>query len=130
MHVVLLYAALLAFVFVALSVRTLLMRRKLQIAIGDAGNQSMLRAIRAHSNFAEYVPLSLLLILFVEASGANPLFVHALGASVVAGRMSHAFGVSQIKEQYAFRVLGMALTLGPIILAAVRLLFVYVGQRA
>jgi len=130
MHVVLLYAALLALVFVALSVRTLLMRRKLQIAIGDAGNQSMLRAIRAHSNFAEYVPLSLLLILFVEASGANPLFVHALGASVVAGRMSHAFGVSQIKEQYAFRVLGMALTLGPIILAAVRLLFVYVGQRA
>ena len=86
--------------------------------------------MRAHSNFAEYVPLSLLLILFVEASGAKPLFVHALGASVVAGRMSHAFGVSQIKEQYAFRVLGMALTLGPIIVAAVGLLFVYVGQRA
>ena len=106
------------------------MRRRLQIAIGDAGNQSMLRAMRAHSNFAEYVPLSLLLILFVEASGANPLFVHALGASVVAGRISHAFGVSQLKEQYAFRVLGMALTLGPIIVAAVGLLFVYVGQRA
>jgi hypothetical protein len=130
MHVVLLYAALLALVFVALSVRTLLMRRRLQIAIGDAGNQSMLRAMRVHSNFAEYVPLSLLLILFVEASGANPLFVHALGASVVAGRISHAFGVSQLKEKYAFRVLGMALTLGPIIVAAVRLLFVYVGQRA
>ena len=130
MHVVFLYAALLALIFVALSVRTLLMRRRLQIAIGDAGNQSMLRAMRVHANFAEYVPLSLLLILFVEASGANPLFVHALGASVVAGRISHAYGVSQLKEQYAFRVLGMALTLGPIIVAAVGLLFVYVGQRA
>jgi len=129
-HVVSLYAALLAVVFVALSVRTLLMRRRLQIAIGDAGNQSMLRAMRVHSNFAEYVPLSLLLILLVEASGANSLFVHALGASVVAGRISHAFGVSQLKEQYAFRVLGMALTLGPIIVAAVGLLFIYVGQRA
>ena len=129
MHVVFLYAALLALLFVALSIRTLLMRRRLQIAIGDAGNQSMLRAMRVHSNFAEYVPLSLLLLFFVEASGANPLFLHALGASILAGRISHAFGVSQIKEQYAFRVLGMALTLTPIIIAAVRLLLVSVGQR-
>ena len=89
----------------------------------------MLRAMRVHSNFAEYVPLSLLLLFFVEASGANPLFLHALGASILAGRISHAFGVSQIKEQYAFRVLGMALTLTPIIIAAVRLLLVSVGQR-
>jgi|SRR5690348_3733856 uncharacterized membrane protein YecN with MAPEG domain len=129
MHVVFLYAALLALLFVALSIRTLLMRRRLQIAIGDAGNQGMLRAMRVHSNFAEYVPLSLLLLFFVEASGANPLFLHALGASILAGRISHAFGVSQIKEQYAFRVLGMALTLTPIIIAAVRLLLVSVGQR-
>ena len=129
MHVVFLYAALLALLFVALSIRTLLMRQRLQIAIGDAGNQGMLRAMRVHSNFAEYVPLSLLLLFFVEASGANPLFLHALGASILAGRISHAFGVSQIKEQYAFRVLGMALTLTPIIIAAVRLLLVSVGQR-
>ena len=129
MYVVFLYAALLALLFVALSIRTLLMRRRLQIAIGDAGNQGMLRAMRVHSNFAEYVPLSLLLLFFVEASGANPLFLHALGASILAGRISHAFGVSQIKEQYAFRVLGMALTLTPIIIAAVRLLLVSVGQR-
>jgi uncharacterized membrane protein YecN with MAPEG domain len=129
MHVVFLSAALLALLFVALSIRTLLMRRRLQIAIGDAGNQGMLRAMRVHSNFAEYVPLSLLLLFFVEASGANPLFLHALGASILAGRISHAFGVSQIKEQYAFRVLGMALTLTPIVIAAVRLLLVSVGQR-
>jgi uncharacterized membrane protein YecN with MAPEG domain len=129
MHVVFLYAALLALLFVALSIRTLLMRRRLQIAIGDAGNQGMLRAVRVHSNFAEYVPLSLLLLFLVEASGANPLLLHALGASILAGRISHAFGVSQIKEQYAFRVLGMALTLTPIIIAAVRLLLVSVGQR-
>ena len=129
MHVVFLYAALLALLFVALSIRTLLMRRRLQIAFGDAGNQGTLRAMRVHSNFAEYVPLSLLLLFFVEASGANPLFLHALGASILAGRISHAFGVSQIKEQYAFRVLGMALTLTPIIIAAVRLLLVSVGKR-
>ena len=123
-----LYAGLLALLFVGLSIRTLLMRRSLRIAIGDAGNETMLRAMRVHSNFAEYVPLSLLLIYFVEASGANPLFVHALGASVVAGRISHAFGVSQVKENYAFRVLGMALTLAPLVIAAIRLLRVFASQ--
>jgi uncharacterized membrane protein YecN with MAPEG domain len=124
-HVVLLYAGLLALLFVGLSVRTLLMRRTLRIGIGDAGNEAMLRAMRVHSNFAEYVPLSLLLIYFVEATGASAPFVHALGASVVVGRTSHAFGVSQLKENYAFRIVGMTFTLAPIIVAATHLLRVF-----
>jgi uncharacterized protein len=127
-HVVLLYAGLLALLFVGLSVRTLLMRRTLRIGIGDSGNEAMLRAMRVHSNFAEYVPLSLLLIYFVEATGAAAPFVHALGASVVVGRISHAFGVSQVKENYAFRVVGMTLTLAPIIVAATRLLRVFASN--
>jgi uncharacterized membrane protein YecN with MAPEG domain len=127
MRVVFLYAALLAMVFVVLSVRTLLLRRRLGIAIGDGGDPRMLRAMRAHANFAEYVPLSLLLLFFVEAAGASSLFVHALGASVLAGRLSHALGVSRVDERYAFRVAGMALTLTPIVVAA-GLLVVSVGQ--
>jgi hypothetical protein len=46
------YAALLGMLFFVLSVGTLRLRRKLQIAIGDAGNQQLLRAMRIHSNFA------------------------------------------------------------------------------
>ena len=130
MHIVVLYAALLALLFVALSIRTLLMRRRLRIGIGDAGNEAMLRAMRVHSNFAEYVPLSLLFIYFVEASGASPVFVHALGTSVLAGRVSHAVGVSQIRENYVFRVTGMALTLTPLIVAAVRRLQVSASHNA
>ena len=128
MHIVFLYAALLALLFVVLSVRTLLLRRRLGIAIGDGGDPRMLRAMRAHANFAEYVPLSLLLLFFVEAAGASGVFVHALGASVLAGRLSHALGVSRVDERYAFRVAGMALTLTPIVVAA-GLLVVSVGQR-
>ena len=62
MQIVPLYASILALLFVALSVRTLRLRRSLRIAIGDAGSETMLRAMRVHSNFAEYVPLSLILI--------------------------------------------------------------------
>jgi uncharacterized membrane protein YecN with MAPEG domain len=47
-HNVLLYAALLALLFVALSMRALRLSSRLCIAIGDAGNESMLRAMRVH----------------------------------------------------------------------------------
>lgn len=127
MQISFLYAALLALLFVALSVRTLRMRRRLRIAVGDQGNEAMLRAMRAHANFAEYVPLALLLLYFLEQSGARPVLVHAFGISLLAGRLLHAWGVSQVREDYRFRVAGMALTLAPLIAASMRLLYASLG---
>jgi len=120
-----LYAALLALLFVALSIRTLRLRRRLRIGIGDAGNEQMLRAMRVHSNFAEYVPLTLLLIYLAEAHGAHALFIHALGLCLLAGRLSHAYGVSQANENYTFRVVGMSMTFISLISASAYLLFSY-----
>ena len=128
MHIVPLYASILALLFVALSVRTLRMRRGLRIAIGDAGNPAMLRAMRVHSNFAEYVPLSLLLIYFVEVGGANVLIVHILALCLLVGRAFHAFGVSQINENYAFRVFGMAMTFTTLVSASAYLLYSYASK--
>ena len=128
MHIVPLYASILALLFVALSVRTLRMRRGLKIAIGDAGNPAMLRAMRVHSNFAEYVPLSLLLIYFVEVGGANVLIVHILALCLLVGRASHAFGVSQVNENYAFRVFGMAMTFTTLVSASAYLLYSYASK--
>ncbi len=128
MHIVPFYASLLALLFVALSVRTLRMRRRLKIAIGDAGNQAMLRAMRVHSNFAEYVPLSLLLIYFVEVSGANSLLVHVLALCLLVGRTSHAFGVSQVDENYTFRVFGMAMTFTSLVAASAYLVYSYASK--
>ena len=122
MHIVPLYAAILALLFVGLSVRTVRLRRNLKIAIGDAGDPAMLRAMRVHSNFAEYVPLALLLIYFVEVGAAPGALVHLLGFGLLLGRLSHAYGVSQIKENYRFRVFGMAATFAVIVAAAVYLL--------
>lgn len=110
-HVVVpIYAALLAIVFVGLSVKTLRMRRRLRIAIGDAGNPQLLRAMRVHSNFAEYVPLGLILLALMEGQGAPVMVVHGLAACLLIGRLAHAFGVSRTDEDYRFRVAGMALT--------------------
>jgi hypothetical protein len=125
MHILPLYAALCALFFVALSVRTLRMRHRLRIAIGDSGNEAMLRAMRVHSNFAEYVPLSLLLLLLVEMQGASAPLVHGLCLCLLVGRLSHAYGVSQTRENFRYRIVGMALTFTTLITSAVYLLVAY-----
>lgn len=122
MHITPLYAALLALLFIFLSVRTLLLRKKLQIAVGDAGDKSMIRAMRVHANFAEYTPLALVLALMLELAGAYPVLVHVVCACLLVGRISHAYGVSQVKEDFRFRVTGMCLTFASIAGSAVSLL--------
>jgi len=63
------YAAFLGLFAVALTVRVILGRVKTGIQAGDGGNAQLAQAIRAHANFAEQVPLALLLIVLAEAAG-------------------------------------------------------------
>lgn len=120
-----LYAAVFSLLCVALSVRTLTLRRRFGVAIGPGDEPQLARAVRAHGNFAEYVPLSLLLMLLVDLElSADPL-IHGLGLTLLIGRMSHAYGVSQVAEDFRFRVVGMALTLTVMISCTLLILFGY-----
>jgi len=112
------YAAMLAVLFMLLSIRTIRMRRRLRIAVGHGEDIALLRAMRAHANFAEYVPFALVLLFFAATASAPAWLMHALGVALVAGRISHAYGVSHVNESYAFRVFGMAMTLSVIGIAA------------
>ncbi len=122
-----LYAALIALIFVVLSVRTLFLRRRLGIAIGTGEDQKLTRAMRVHSNFAEYVPLALILFYFLEVETDADLWIHVLCVSLIIGRLLHAYGVSQVEENYRFRVAGMILTLGCLISASTKLIVSYIG---
>ncbi len=119
------YAAIFALVFVVLSVRTLLIRRGANVAIGDGGDPRLARAARAHSNFAEYVPIALLIIYFREIQDAGAVWIHVHCLTLLVGRILHAYGVSQVNENYRYRVAGMALTLFAMISASVLLLAGY-----
>lgn len=104
------YAALLGLILVYLSVRTLRVRRRLKVSIGDSGNPELLRAIRVHGNFTEYTLIALILVFLVEdAQGSIPV-IHFLGITFLIGRILHAIGVSKHDEKFVFRVSGMALT--------------------
>ena len=119
------YAAVLALLFFALSVRTLRLRGSLKIAVGDGGNQQMLRAMRVHSNFAEYVPLTLLLTFMFELQAGQTGWLHPLCICLLVGRLSHAYGVSNISEDLRYRVFGMALTFTALLGATIGLLVSY-----
>jgi uncharacterized membrane protein YecN with MAPEG domain len=116
------YASLLALLYFVLAVRVIRMRRKERIAIGDRGNARLQRAMRVHANFAEYVPLALILFTFVELQQSPRLLVHGFGLALLVGRLIHAYGVSQEKEDYRIRTAGMFLTFGPMLVAAARLI--------
>jgi hypothetical protein len=120
------YASLLAFLFMLLSARVITQRREARVEIGMGESKELLRRSRVHANFAEYVPMALLLIAFAESLKAPSLVLHVLGAVLVAGRLMHAYGLSQTPHVLRLRTLGMVLTLAAIGLAAF-LCFVFGG---
>lgn len=104
------FAALLAGLFMVLTVRVINARGSEHIGLGDQGNEKLLRRMRAHSNCAEYVPFTLLLMLLIELMGASQWLLIGLGIVLLAGRTLHAFGFSHEPELGKLRVYGMMLT--------------------
>ena len=109
------YAGLAAFMLVALSVRVIRGRGVARVGLGDGDNLTLRRAMRAHGNFVEYVPLVLLLMALAEFQAAAAWQVHLVGVLLLVGRLAHALGVSREPEPRNFRVVGMALTFAALI---------------
>lgn len=112
------YASLLALMYVFLSIRIIGRRREKKIAIGSGADRQLERAIRVHSNFAEYAPLALLLILMLELQSAHKILLVFLGLLLFVGRIVHAYGVSQEDEDFRLRVTGMTMTFMSLIFSA------------
>lgn len=117
------YVALLAILFLFLSFKTIKVRKRLQIGVGTGDNPELLRAMRVHANFSEYVPITLILILSVELLKGHFILVHCLGAALLIGRVLHAYGVSQSKENLKFRVSGMLLTFATMLVSIISILY-------
>jgi uncharacterized protein len=113
-----LWAALVALLYVGLAAQVIRARYRTRTALGDGDDPGLARAIRAHANFAEYVPLILILLVLAELQGAWPWLLHLQGAMLLAGRAVHAYGISQVDEVLPRRSIGMALTLVVLVTAA------------
>jgi uncharacterized membrane protein YecN with MAPEG domain len=117
-----LYAAVLALLFVVLSINVIRARRRGRVSIGISGDAALERTARVHANFAEYVPFALILLSMAELRGAPGLLLHGLCLSLLLGRAAHAWGVSRHSEDFRFRVTGMAATFTAILGAAALIL--------
>jgi uncharacterized protein len=125
LFVVPLYAVLLAILFVVLSIRAIGARRIAKVAVGPLGREALDRRLRVHANCAEYAPFALLLLALAEARGAPDFALHAGGAVLVLGRLSHAWGMSRVPENFRFRVAGMGMTFAAYVFASVAIAATY-----
>jgi uncharacterized protein len=126
MFVTPLYAGLLALFFVILSARVVNLRRR-GIIFGDNGDVGVIRIVRAQANFAEYVPLALLMLALLEMGRFSIYLLHALGIALVIARLLHGVALSFGWQIRFGRVAGAALTFIVLLIEAV--LCLYQGFR-
>jgi len=53
----------------------------------------LLKSIRIHSNFAEYVPMTLVLLGMLELNGVEKMYVHGVGCLLMLARLGHFIGI-------------------------------------
>jgi uncharacterized membrane protein YecN with MAPEG domain len=121
-----LYAGLCAFMMMVLVLRVVARRIKHRVSLGDGGNDDLNRHMRAHGNFAETVPLALLLMLLLEMRGIPFWILHWLGALLVMGRISHIIGLTTGKGYGPYRMAGMILTMSVYIIGGALAVYQYI----
>lgn len=114
-----LYASLLGILYIGLAFNIIRLRRKFKVGIGSGDNKFLAKAIRIHGNFAEYIPLALILLAVYELNGASVMVLHALGATLVVGRALHAIGLTKSIGISIQRQVGMMSTFLVILILAI-----------
>lgn len=113
------FASLNALIFIFLSILVVRGRFKERVSVGAGGKTSLELKIRAHGNFAEYVPLALFLLALLEANDQPQALLCLLGTALTVGRISHAIGLRTVVAPNPFRFVGTLLTWVMITVAAV-----------
>jgi uncharacterized protein len=104
------YVALIVLMGVALTILVIYQRRSKLIGMGDGGDKLVARMIRVHGNFAENAPPVLAILILLPLLGAGGWAIHVVGLAFLAGRLAHAYGLSQYGGSSLGRVFGMVAT--------------------
>ncbi|PCI63201.1 MAG: glutathione S-transferase [Gammaproteobacteria bacterium] len=122
-----LYASILALFLIALAVNIIKLRFKFQVGLGDGGEQPLIKAIRIHGNFTEYMPLALILLASYELNGGDELYLHIIGLSLVAGRVLHMLGLTTTVGASLPRQIGILATFIVLFALAVLNILKFIG---
>ena len=119
------YLGVLGLLYAFLGLRVARFRRGNKIVFGDADNLYLRSAIRAHANFAEYVPIIVLMNALLEMGGAASVQMHVLLGTLTVSRILHPFGMhaKPMTPQFIVgRIVGMILTFLVLVASALLLL--------
>lgn len=105
------YAGLLTLLVLGLAMRVMWLRNTRKVGLGTGDVPELARAVRAHANATEYVPLALLLLIVLAFDQAPDWQLHAFGITLLVARLLHAFGLSRFAGLSFGRVTGVMLTL-------------------
>jgi uncharacterized membrane protein YecN with MAPEG domain len=107
MNITVLSSGLLALLYAALSVNVSItrLRKRRDSSITDA---QLTKAIRAHGNASEYIPLLIASFLFLGVSGSTPTLA-AISVLATISRVAHAAGmfrIANVSERHPLRYYG------------------------
>ncbi|MEM0950338.1 MAG: MAPEG family protein [Pseudomonadota bacterium] len=97
-------------------------RARTGILLLHGEDQGLLRLMRAHGNFTEYVPLALLALAGAEISGTEPWLVAVCGGVLLLGRLIHYFGLRNAADSKG-RPIGAGLTTATMMVLALAILW-------
>lgn len=124
------YAGVMTLLVLVLAMRVMWLRNTRGVGLGSGDVPELARAVRAHANAAEYVPLALLLLALLAFEQTRPMWLHAFGITLIVARVLHALGLSAHAGRSFGRVVGVALTLLVMIAMAVLLVWRFASLHA
>lgn len=122
-----LFAALMTLLYIVLAIRIIRIRWREQVGIGTGESLPLKAAVRVHGNFAEYVPLALILLALMEGSGASSNLLFALGGLLLVARVCHAVGLTKSIGVSIYRTIGVLGTFAMLLISAGFLLGKFLG---
>ena len=90
-----------------LTLNVVRLRRRGGVVLGDNGDRILTKAIRAHGNAVEQMPVALIVLGLAEANGAPGVLLAPLAVLFLAGRTMHALYFARHGTHWKFRVWGM-----------------------
>ena len=114
-----LYTGLNALILIWIFTKTVGLRGKLKISIGDGDNKHMQRIMRGHANAVESMSIVLILLLVMAALGTPALVLHGFGLVFTFSRLIHAWHFIQEDAARWQRFYGAVLTLAVTLVLAI-----------
>jgi uncharacterized membrane protein YecN with MAPEG domain len=121
-----LFASISALIYLKLTLQVVRLRKQNQIAIGNGGNPELSAAINSHSNFSQYIPISLIMVGLCEVQGIPKALLALITGCIIIGRVIHIRAITDANLVHPIRLrgIGMRLTLFPMLFLAILLALV------